>query len=324
MIAAQPFFRVNTMPTTTPCCLRLILLALLLLVAAGSGSFAAHPSSTPTTMDHPDILRILYHPRHEARTIPPASAQDLDIEVEDGLFLGCRLFTADKTAPTIIFFHGNGEIVADYDEIGERYTAHGLNFLATDYRGYGWSGGTPTTQTLLSDATTLATTLLDRLATEGYSGANFVMGRSLGSACAIEVMDQMEERFTGLILDSAFAETVPLAKMLGVDLLALGIQEEQTFNNAGKIAGVRKPTLLLHGQLDQLIPLWQAQKLHSTCGAKAKELQIVPGADHNTLMSVAGDMYFQVIKRWVDNKTGADDWRGRRRRFKQEQQTEQP
>jgi len=51
----------------------------------------------------------------------------------------------------VCFFHGNGEIVADYDEMAPVYTRMGINFLPVDYRGYGRSTGTPTITAMMSD-----------------------------------------------------------------------------------------------------------------------------------------------------------------------------
>jgi fermentation-respiration switch protein FrsA (DUF1100 family) len=122
----------------------------------------------------------------------------------------------------------------------------------------------------------------------------------------------------GLIIESGFALTLPLAETLGLGemLKDVTVTEEQTFNNAGKISKVTKPTFLLHGQKDTLIPLWQAEKLHAESGARNKELQVVPGADHNSLIAVGGKYYFQAISRFVRQVTGADDWRRRRKEFK--------
>lgn len=271
--------------------------------------------------EHPEIMQLLFHPREEPSTPVPEQAQNIDISVEEEVNIGCRLFTHAKDAPTIIFFHGNGETVPDYDDIGPMYLDQGLNFLATDYRGYGWSDGIPSTRTFLQDADSIFKLLLLWLREKGYKGPLFIMGRSLGSAAGIEAAVNNSDSISGLILESGFSDTIPLAKMLGLDLEALGLTEEQTFNNGSKIKEYTKPTLILHGQYDQLIPIWQAEKLHSNCGAKTKELRIVPGADHNSLIAMAGVMYFQEIKRFIAKVTGTTpDWRERRKQFKAQQQ----
>ncbi|MBM9535806.1 alpha/beta hydrolase [Desulfobulbus alkaliphilus] len=272
------------------------------------------------SMDHPDINRVLFHPTRVGKNPTPSGAIDIQPTIADGISLGCRLFSHSTEAPTLIFFHGNGEIVSDYDDIGPIYMQQGLNFLVTDYRGYGWSDGTPLVSTFLSDSNALFLQLRRWLTEHSYSGPVFVMGRSLGSAAAIDVAVNHSDAVDGLIIESGFAQTLPLAKVLGLDLAKLGISEEQTFNNSGKIGQFTKPTFLLHGQYDQLIPIWQAEKLMAESNAKTRELQIVPGADHNSLIAVAGLLYFQAIKKFIDKSTGnAPDWRERRRQFKQQQ-----
>ncbi len=272
---------------------------------------------TESPMDSPEVQQILFHPRVTQKTELPAGAIDLDIEVEPGITLGNRLFTADKDVPTILFFHGNGEIVSDYDAIGPMFMEQNLNLLVTDYRGYGWSDGTPSFSTMLADSDVLYNKTRQYLTDNGYSPDLFIMGRSLGSGAAIEVASIHNDEIKGLIIDSGFAETLPLAETLGADLTSTSITEEDTFNNGGKISTITKPTFLLHGQLDSLIPLWQAEKLHAECGARSKELQVVPGADHNSLIAVGGIYYFQAISQFVNRVTGSSDWRKQRRKYKE-------
>lgn len=271
-------------------------------------------------MNSPEVLQVLFHPRTVERTPSGAGAIDIDIPVSQDAMLGCRLYAVSTDAPTILFFHGNGEIVADYDQIGPMYQKVGLNFLVTDYRGYGWSSGTPNSSTLLEDALILYSKLKEWLQVNDYTGSLYIMGRSLGSACAIEVARTKNEEIKGLIIESGFAETLPLAETLGLSIKQLGINEEDTFNNQNKMESITKPTFILHGRLDQLIPLWQAEKLMAASGARSKELQAVPGADHNTLIAVGGMLYFQAIKQFIDKTDGRNDWRIRRKAFKEKNQ----
>ena len=266
-------------------------------------------------LDRPEILRVLFYPRQTGRSRPPAGAQDLDLTMDDGVVIGCRLFTAAKDAPLILFFHGNGETVPDYDDIGPHYAARQINFLVADYRGYGWSAGSPSVSDMIRDGRTIYRATRQWLQDNGYSGKVLVMGRSLGSACAIDLAAEYDAEISGLLIESGFAETIPLARTLGIDLAALGLEEKDGFNNLARIEKVSKPIFILHGQKDTLIPLWQAHRLHAACGARSKELQIVPGADHNTLLAVAGMLYFQEIKRFVDKITGSNDWRSRRKQY---------
>ena len=104
----------------------------------------------PTTYDYskldlPEVLQFIFHPRPESLTAStPAGAVDNGIAVDEGILVHARFHLAGKEEPNILFFHGNGEIVSDYDSIGPYYTKHGMNFLAVDYRGYGKSKGVTT------------------------------------------------------------------------------------------------------------------------------------------------------------------------------------
>ena len=271
-------------------------------------------------MDRPEITQVLFHPIKVAQNTPPEGAVDFSVAVDEGVTIACRMYHHSLERPTLIFFHGNGEIIPDYDEVGPMYGREGLNLLVAEYRGYGWSTGTPLTSTFLPDCNKVFLAAVDWLDQQGYTGAIFVMGRSIGSAAAIDVALNNHDRITGLIIESGFARTLPLAKVLGMDLEAMGITEEQSFNNGGKIKEITKPTYILHGQYDQLIPLWQGETLQAECGAKGKEFQIVPGADHNSLIAVAGQLYFQAIKKFVEKAAGlTPDWREGRRQFKAQQ-----
>lgn len=269
-------------------------------------------------LNRPEILHVMFHPRHMPRNQPPPQAEDLDIQVDQDISIGCRLFTADKNAPLILFFHGNGEIVADYDDIGPMYTRQGLNFLIADYRGYGWSDGSPDAVSLISDARIIYEKTASWLKGNGYSGKVFVMGRSMGSACAIDLAAEFPEDISGLIIESGFAETIPLMQTLGIDLSALDIAEEECFGNIAKIRSITIPTFILHGQRDTLIPLWHAEKMHAESGARTKELQIVPGADHNSVIALTGHLYFQVIRGFIDKVTGTESWRAKRKRYRKQ------
>jgi len=255
-------------------------------------------SRTYEKLDRPEVVAALFYPRHDT-TPMPAGAQDHEIEMAPGVVLGARFFlAADPAAVNLLFFHGNGEVVADYDDAGPQYNAQGINFLAVDYRGYGHSTGAPTVSAMIQDAHMVLRWMRDWLAKEGRTGSLVVMGRSLGSVPAIELAAS-EEAIAGLIVESGIARTLPLLRTIGLDVQALGIDEADGFGNLEKIATVQKPTYILHAQHDQIIPLVQAEELQSLCGARSKEFQMIPGADHNNILALTGKLYFQAIKQFL-------------------------
>lgn len=268
---------------------------------------------TYTKLDRPEVLGSIFFPEKCSKTHAPDNAEDVDIEVATDVVIGCRFFIHDKSSPNILFFHGNGEKVCDYDEIGPMYNASGMNFLVVDYRGYGWSNGTPTVTNMLEDAEILFQETRNWLSFNQFTGAFFLMGRSLGSISAIDLAKNHDDDIRGLILESAIADTIPLAISLGLNLDSSDFTEEDGFRNLQKIEKVTKPTFIFHGALDELIHAAEAEKLQAHSGARTKEFVIIPGAQHNTMIAVGGLLYFQTIKGFIDKLTGAINWRKRRK-----------
>lgn len=269
-----------------------------------------------TKLDQPETLATIFHPEKCPKTPLPENAQDIAVDVAIDVVIGCRFYIHEKSSPNILFFHGNGEKVCDYDEIGPMYNAAGMNFLVVDYRGYGWSNGTPTVTNMVEDAEVLFQKTRNWLSQNEFSGGFFLMGRSLGSVSAIDLAKNHDDDIKGLILESAIADTIPLARNLGLDLEGNDFTEEDGFKNIQKIEKVTKPTFIFHGARDELITAAEAEKLQAHCGARTKEFVIIPGAQHNTMITVGGRLYFETIKTFINKLTGVTDWRKRRKATK--------
>lgn len=263
---------------------------------------------TYSKLDQPEVLSYIFQPQAIERNVGPVNSTDIDVEVAEDVTLGCRFYGAHLEGATILYFHGNGEVVSDYDEISQHFIAQGFNFFMTTYRGYGWSTGTPTVTAMYEDAETLYVKAKAWLRENNYSGPIVVMGRSLGSAPAIDLMNEHQDELKALIIESGFANTIPLFKSLGMDVDALELTEADGFFNRKKIEEVTKPTMILHGSKDSLIPIGQAEHLQAFCGARNKVFQMIPGAEHNTMIATAGDKYFETIKTWFDKLMGVTNW----------------
>ena len=271
-------------------------------------------------LDLAKAVSSIFFPEKCKQTPLPANALDMEIEVEPDVLIGCRCYIHNKSSPNILYFHGNGETVADYDTIGPMYNEAGINLLVTDYRGYGWSSGTPSVTNMLNDAEILFQESINWLKFNEYTGAFFLMGRSLGSVPAIDLAKSHEDSIRGLILESAIADTLPLLTTLGIDLKTLSLTEEDGFGNLEKIESVTKPTFIFHGACDALIPASDAEKLQSNSGARTKEFVVIPGAEHNTMIATGGKLYFQTIKTFIDKLTGVTNWRRHRHVSKAKQE----
>ena len=203
------------------------------------------------------------------------------------------LYAARDAGPLLLFFHGNGEIAADYSRLASLFTEVGLSLLVMDYRGYGNSDGQPTTSHLLQDAVTIFDALPAFM--PRYPKKPFVMGRSLGSAAACELAQRRSDKIAGLVVDSGFASTQSLLARLG--LFVDNYDEERDgHGNARKIASFRGPTLIVHGQDDTLILAEEAKALYEISGSLDKRLLIVTNANHNNLMIVGYPSYLAALQ----------------------------
>ncbi len=210
--------------------------------------------------------------------------------------VGARFHPAAAAAPTILFFHGNGEIVADYDELAPFYRRQGVNFLPVDYRGYGRSTGAPTVSAMMRDCHAILAFARQWLPEMGYRGPLMVMGRSLGSASALELAAAYPEQVAALIVESGFAYAGPLLQLLGVNLTAIGFKEMAGFRNVDKIRAYPGPTLIIHAEDDHIIPASDGQALYDASAAADKTLLKIPHANHNDILLQGFAVYMAAIQ----------------------------
>jgi hypothetical protein len=254
-----------------------------------------------SSLDHLEILQLLFHPRPEwSAPIHSEGVEDITIAVEDGVSLGGKLHSTDKSAPVILFFHGNGEIVSDYDDLGLIYTKMGINFLPVDYRGYGRSTGSPTVTNMMRGCHVIFEYVKQYLKQKGYHGPMIIMGRSLGSASALELAVNYEKEIDGLVIESGFAGILPLLRLVGVDIHRLEIGAKDDVRNIDKIRSFNKPVLIIHAEYDHIIPFADGQALFNACTSSNKRFLKIPGADHNTIFAVGMERYLEEVKRLAE------------------------
>jgi hypothetical protein len=262
-----------------------------------------------SVLDHPEVLMFLFHPRPELAVSEKMSIEfdanlpraiDVMIPVERDVAIGARFHMAQKTGGNILFFHGNGEIVADYDELGPVYNQMGINFLAADYRGYGRSTCEPTVTAMMQDCHLIFAFVRNWLKQYNFTGPVILMGRSLGSASVLELAAAHQNSLDGLIVESGFALAVPLLTLLGINVAALGFKENKGFRNIDKISHFIKPTLIIHAEHDHIIPFTDGQALYDACPSADKAFLKIPGADHNDILLRGLPDYLAAVKKLTD------------------------
>ncbi len=214
-----------------------------------------------------------------------------------GAVLACGVHRVDPEGFTVVHFHGNGEVVADWQGLWDRViNALGWDLLLAEYRGYGGSTGEPLLGLMLDDVAAV-------IEAAGPPEKVVVMGRSVGSFFALEAVRQFPS-IAGLILESAIAD--PLERLLlrvspdEVDASADDWRElEQHLDHRAKIAGYTGPTLLLHTRVDGVVDVSHAQRLAQWAGGPAT-LRVFESGNHNSILAENWDEYLTLVADFLD------------------------
>jgi alpha-beta hydrolase superfamily lysophospholipase len=251
-------------------------------------------------LDQPQILQFVFYPR-EDYSPPPRNAVDHSVPVQKDVSIGCRFYPTSKNAPSILYFHGNGEVVSDYDDVAPFYNRFNINLFVADYRGYGQSGGMPSFSNTVADSHVVFEYFRDTMKAAGYTGSLFVMGRSLGSLSATELAASYPMDLKGLIIESGFASAGKFLRYLDTFSSFTRLDEFEKAN-LDKLRSIAIPVLIIHGEWDEIIPFEQAEIFYQNVGSKDKRLLRILHAGHNDIMLAGLEQYFQAIKEFVSSK----------------------
>ena len=234
----------------------------------------------------------LFFPRADFRP-PPPGAEEVLVEVP-GARLHLRWHRSPGARATLLLFHGNGEVVTEYDEAAERFAAVGLELAVVDFRGYGASTGTPTLRAAIDDAPRV----LEELLALGPKPV-VVMGRSLGSACAAQIYGSPAPAgLKGVVLESGFVDLEAAIRRRGLQPPERFAEDELAeFDPLPKLARGRLPLLVLHGAEDRSISPAEGREAHDAAGGAPKTLVFVEGRGHNDISDSRA--YWESLDRFV-------------------------
>ena len=248
--------------------------------------------------DREILLNSIFFPRPSYKA---KDEKDHLIEVESDIYVSARFFLKNQSYPTILFFHGNAELSHEYDNIAAYYHKYELNFIVADYRGYGLSSGTPTKDNLHSDSNKIFKYVQSFLNDNGYNNKKIIMGRSLGSASASEIISKYEDKLDACIIESGFGTEIPLMRILDLEPSDVSYNPEHGFENLRKITTYKGPLFIIHAEMDDIIPLDEATTIHRDSLSKNKDLWIIKNANHNNILMHAQQTYFKKIKMFIDS-----------------------
>lgn len=221
---------------------------------------------------------LMYFPE-TARTSPAAAglpqAEELELATEDGERVIVWHVPPREGKPVILYFHGNGGSLRLRAARFRALTADGTGLLALSYRGYGGSSGRPTESGLISDARAVRA-----FATSRHPPQRLVLwGESLGGGVAIALA--AEHPVGALVLEAPFTSAADVAAAV-YPFAPVRLLMHDQFRSDERIGRVEAPTLVMHGERDNVVPIRFGERLFARIAAPKRFVRF-PRGGHNDL-----------------------------------------
>ena len=208
-------------------------------------------------------------------------AAEADIRTADGETLRAWYRAPGRSAPLVIFLHGNKGSLITYADRINAYLSAGFGVLAIDYRGFGNSSGVPSLDGVIEDGRA-ALAFADR---NGIPQARIALhGQSLGGMVATQLAAETD--VGAVVLEAPFALLTAAATdrywflipALVAPLIDGGIDPVEV------IPSVEEPLLVMHGTDDAITPI-AAGRAVQAAAPNAQPLLAVEGGTHGSLLA---------------------------------------
>jgi pimeloyl-ACP methyl ester carboxylesterase len=177
--------------------------------------------------------------------------------------------------PVVLYFHGNGDFLAGFFGRFRDVLADGTGIVALSYRGYAGSSGKPSEQGLLQDAAAAYAFTMAR-----YDADQIVAwGFSLGSGVAVALA--AEQPVGKLILEASYTSIADVAAAV-FPIFPIRLVMRNPFHSDERIARVKVPLLIMHGERDPTIPIGFGERLFALAH-EPKQFVRFPEGGHNDL-----------------------------------------
>lgn len=201
----------------------------------------------------------------------------------------------DTQAPTLLYLHGTfRNLYGNIRKIEALRTA-GFSVLALDYRGWGESSPmTPSEQSIRQDT---QVAWLELAKHQPNPAKRVIYGHSMGSGVAVDLASRLSypSDYQGLVLESAFTSFGDVAREAGWVTRVLSLLNQERFSSIDKIGKVHAPVLMLHGELDDTIPIQLGERLFAAANHPKRWLAM-KDASHSDLDLVNPSLYQSTVK----------------------------
>ena len=202
---------------------------------------------------------LLYHPSEnnyygDKLTV---SIKKVKIKVNDNInLLGWYHKKNSVNNKTILFLHGNAGTLENRIHKINHFEAMNIDFLIIAWRGFSGNNGIPTEKGLYQDARSA----INWLEKKGVMQKDIIIyGESLGTGVATEIAQN--NNFAGVILESPFTSMIDAAKNR-YPFFPIRFLLKDKFESDKKIENIISPILIIHGEVDKIVPFWMGKKMY--------------------------------------------------------------
>jgi uncharacterized protein len=161
-----------------------------------------------------------------------------------------------KSYKTIIYFHGNAGSLENRIHKLNHFQDMNINFLIIAWRGFSGNNGKPSEEGLYLDGNSAINWLIKK----GVTEKNLILyGESLGTGVAIHLAQN--RNFGGVILETPFTSMVDAAKKF-YPYIPVNLLLKDKFENYKKVKNINSPILVMHGEIDQIVPFSMGKKIY--------------------------------------------------------------
>lgn len=253
-------------------------------------------------IDDPRVSQVVFYPRKikKTKSLPP-NVKILEFSIADNIIIGGFFFINSENLPSILLFHGNGEIAYDYVNFYDLFHNCGVNLAVMDFRGYGFSSGNASYSNLIDDALPIYEHFQEWIKDNEFENTIFIQGRSLGSACASEIGANNPYNVKGIIFESGYASIYNMmTRLFQINDPSITKESLRKYSNDTRILKFRKPVLIIHGTNDWIIPNEEAKLIYKALPDDIdKELILIKGAGHNNIFSFENE-YFTPLENFIE------------------------
>lgn len=223
--------------------------------------------------------QLMYFPENKGLTPEAAglaNVQALSIVTPDGENIAAWFAPPQNGQPVILYFHGNAGEIGDRPGRFEFYRQHGFGVLFVSYRGYGGSSGSPTEDGLATDAEAA----YEWLSKTGIETKRIVLvGESLGTGVAVKLA--AHKPVGAVALEAPYTSTTDIAADQYWWLPVRYLMKDR-YESIVRIAAIKAPLLITHGDADNLIPIRYGRRLFEAA-LEPKSFIAWPGKGHDAM-----------------------------------------